>query len=90
MDDRLNSIETRLERVENKLDKMVDIQADMRADVREHIRRTAIAEHNISKLADNMAPVQKHVAAVQGLGVFITILAAAIGAAFTLYQLLGN
>lgn len=64
----------RLERIEDKIDKITDIQSQMQIDVANHILRTRIAEENIEKLADRIAPIQHHVALVSGAGKLLTVL----------------
>lgn len=61
-------MQDRFDKLEEKLDKLAETQVDMRGDLREHMRRTAIAEDNIEKLAKAMEPVQLHVAFVRGFG----------------------
>lgn len=58
-------IDERLDRIENKLDKLSDIQGQIQIDVAEHIRRTAIAEENIEKLSEALQPVRTHVTMVE-------------------------
>ncbi len=69
-------MEKRFDRIEERLDRIVDVQSGMQADIQEHIRRTAIAENNIEKLAVAMAPVQEHVAFIRGMGKFLALVAA--------------
>lgn len=83
-------MEQRLNRIEEKLDRIVDIQAEMRADIAEHIRRTEIAESNIEKLSNNIKPIQEHVAFIRGIGKLITILLAAAAAVATIWQSFGG
>jgi hypothetical protein len=71
-------MDERLLRLEEKLDKVVDTQAEIKADLQEHMRRTLIAESNIDKLAQNMAPVQEHVAFIRVLGRLIALAATAV------------
>jgi hypothetical protein len=66
----------RLGRVENKIDRIIDIQTQVQIDVAEHMRRTLIAEENIEKLADKMEPIQKHIAFIDVLGKLIAVAAA--------------
>lgn len=77
-------MDERITRIENKLDKIVDLQGDMKADLQEHIRRTEIAEGNIDKLALAMAPVQEHVAFIRVITKLISgaVAVAAVVAAF--------
>lgn len=83
-------MEQRLNRIEEKLDKLVELQSEIRIDVSEHIRRTQIAEENIEKLSNSMQPVQEHVAFIRGLGKLITILLAAGAAVITMWQSFGG
>lgn len=69
----------RFDRLEYKMDRLVEIQAEIQVNLSEHMQRTKIAEDNIEKLARTMQPVQQHVALVQGLGKFVAW-AAGIGA----------
>ena len=69
----------RLERIEDKIDRIVEIQSEMQIDVANHILRTRIAEENIEKLADRIAPIQHHVALVSGAGKLLTILISIAG-----------
>lgn len=83
-------METRLTRIEEKLDKLVEIQADLRADVAEHIRRTEIAEQNIVQISEQVKPIQEHVAIVRGFGKIMMGLAAVAAALVTIWQSLGG
>lgn len=78
-------MEERLNRLEEKLDRIVESQSSIGANLQEHMRRTAIAEENIEKLAESMAPVQKHVALVQGLGSIVAWLLGIATAVATIY-----
>lgn len=66
----------RLDRIEEKLDRIVEVQTQIQVDVAEHIRRTEIAENNIEKLSEALQPVRVHVTMVQTI---ITALAWTIG-----------
>ena len=58
-------MDSRLDRIEEKLDKLVEVQTQIQVDVAEHIRRTAIAESNIDKLSEALQPIRTHVITVQ-------------------------
>lgn len=58
-------MDSRLDRIEEKLDRIVEVQGQIQMDVAEHIRRTAIAENNIEKLSEALQPVRTHVTMVQ-------------------------
>jgi chromosome segregation ATPase len=58
-------MDSRLDRIEEKLDKIVETQTHIQVDVAEHIRRTQIAEDNIEKLSEALQPIRHHVTMVQ-------------------------
>lgn len=58
-------MDSRLDRIEEKLDKIVEVQTHIQVDVAEHIRRTALAENNIEKLSKALQPINNHVTMVQ-------------------------
>lgn len=58
-------MDSRFDRIEEKLDKLTEVQTQIQVDVAEHIRRTAIAEENIDKLSEALQPIRTHVTMVQ-------------------------
>lgn len=58
-------MDSRFDRIEEKLDKLAEVQTQIQVDVAEHIRRTAIAEENIDKLSEALQPIKTHVTMVQ-------------------------
>jgi tetrahydromethanopterin S-methyltransferase subunit G len=74
-------MDKRLDKIEEKLDKIVEIQTNIQVDVAEHIRRTAIAENNIDKLSEALQPINKHVTMVQTV---ITVTTWTLGIAATI------
>jgi nitrogen fixation/metabolism regulation signal transduction histidine kinase len=84
-------MDERLVRIENKVDRLIEIQTYIQVDVAEHIRRTEIAESNIKEIAKEIKPIQEHVAFLKYSGKLVTILAAVAGAVVALIQLIkGN
>lgn len=83
-------MESRFDRIEEKLDKISELQADMGASLREHIRRTEIAELNIESLAKEMKPIQEHIASVRGFGKIVLALSAIGAAIATIWQSFGG
>jgi hypothetical protein len=81
-------VDQRLNKLEEKIDRMIDHQSVIRADLQEHMRRTEIAETNIEKIADAIRPIQSHVAFVSGLGKLLTIIGTLAGGLATVWQLL--
>lgn len=60
-------------RLEEKLDKIVDDISEIKttlaintASLETHIKRTEIAEENISKIQEDIKPIKSHVAFVKG------------------------
>jgi hypothetical protein len=60
-------MENRFDRVDERLDKMAELQAEMNLSLHEHMRRTEIAEVNIEKLAETIKPLQEHIILTKGL-----------------------
>lgn len=78
-------MDERLLRIEERLDKVLDVQGDIRADLQEHMRRTELAEQGIDKLAIALQPIQKHVAVVQGSGQLLAWILGVVAAIATTY-----
>lgn len=83
MDDRFN-------RIEDKLDEVLRVQVEMQRDVAHHIYRTELAEGNIEKIANEIKPIQEHVAFLRGLGKLVMAVAAIGAALATIIQLIGG
>ena len=88
MDGRMDQTDDRLGRIENKLDKLSDVQVQIQVDVAEHIRRTAIAEGNIDKLSEALQPVTHHVAVVKAVLNILAWSLGILGAIATIYAAL--
>lgn len=73
-------MQDRLNRIEEKLDRIVDTQSDMRVSLNEHMRRTEIAETNIENISNAIKPIQEHVALITGIAKILPILGSIIGA----------
>lgn len=67
-------METRLARIEEKLDKISEIQSEIRVDLQYHIRRTDLLEEATKSLADTIAPIQEHVSFIRVAGKLLTVL----------------
>lgn len=57
--------DTQLVRVQEKLDKLLEVQTEIRIDLSEHMRRTELAEEAIETLKETVAPIQQHVLTLQ-------------------------
>jgi tetrahydromethanopterin S-methyltransferase subunit G len=80
-------MEQRLDKLDEKLDRVAELQAEMVGSLKEHIRRTEIAEDNIEKIANALQPIQEHVAFIRGLGKLGTGLLALLTAIATVWQI---
>ena len=80
----------RLERLENKIDKIHDSVASIdktllgqAVELKEHIRRTAAAEARVEQVSKDLEPIKTHVAAMGGvakaLGIAATVIAIIAG-----------
>ncbi len=83
-------MESRMIRIEERLDKMLELQSDMNGSLKEHMRRTEIAETNIDKIVEELKPVQRHVVIVQGIGMLTGALAAILAAIATIWKTFGD
>lgn len=83
-------MDERLGRLEDKLDRVLEIQVEMQQDVAHHIYRTELAENNIEKIASQIRPVQEHVAFIRGLGRLVMAISAIGAALATVIQLIGG
>jgi nitrogen fixation/metabolism regulation signal transduction histidine kinase len=83
-------MDDRLLRIEDKIDRLVEVQTLIQLDVAEHIRRTEIAENNIQQIAKEIKPIQEHVAFLRISGKLIAALAALAAVITSIWQLLGG
>ena len=81
---------------------LTQIQTDIaiiKNDLQHHIRRTDLAEENVKLIRDEMKfqnngikdelkPIKKHIAMVDGVVRFLGILSLALGVALTIYKLI--
>lgn len=81
-------MDDRLIRIEDKLDKLVDIQGEILVDLAVHMKRTQIAELNIERIANEIKPIQEHVAFLKYSGKLIGMLAALSAVAIAIIQLI--
>jgi hypothetical protein len=79
-----------MDRIEERLDRMTELQAEMNGSLREHMRRTEIAESHIDLIVEELKPVQKHVVLVQGIGTIVLALTAVGAAIATIWQTFGG
>lgn len=79
-------MDSRLDRIEEKLDRIVEVQGQIQVDVAEHIRRTQIAEDNIEKLSEALQPIRKHVTIVETVIIAFAWIVGIIGAIATVYS----
>lgn len=79
-------MDMKLSRLEDKLDKHSDILSSIQGNLQEHMRRTQIAEDNIGKIAESIAPIQEHVALIRASGKIVTVITVIVGTVAALWQ----
>jgi hypothetical protein len=86
-----------MEKLHGKLDNVQETQGEIRTtqaeqakDIQHHIRRTDALERRVEQVAEEIKPVEDHVAMVRGVGKFLGIVATVVGIAGGIYALLGN
>ena len=79
----LDKFENKIDKLDARLDSIEKVQVKQEANLGEHMRRTETAEENINLLREELKPVKKHVAymegALKGLGVVSLIVGVAAG-----------
>lgn len=83
MDERLKRIESKIDKLDDRLDSLDKTSVKQEQNLAEHMRRTELAEANIDSIRDELKPVQRHVAMLEGILKFIglvgTLVAIAAG-----------
>lgn len=78
-----NKIDSKIDKLDSRLDQVEKIQIKQEANLGEHMRRTDVAEKNLGLLWEAFKPVQKHVnymeGALKALGIIGTVTAIAVG-----------
>lgn len=69
------------------VDKTLALQAQH---LEQHMRRTELAEENIEILRNELKPVEKHVAFVNGLSKLITLVGTAVGIVYGIIQVMNS
>lgn len=62
----LSAIDKKIDRIDNKLEKMEVIQDKQEANLAEHLYRTELAEENIEMLRGDIKPLEKHAYMING------------------------
>lgn len=88
MDDRLTRIEDSLIKVTETLHSVDKTLVKQEENLREHMRRTELAENNISSLRAELEPVKKHVLAVNTILKFFGALSLGAGLILTLINIM--
>lgn len=80
-------LEARLDKFDEKLDKIKDDQAEIRRvqaeqakDITHHIKRTDLLETQIEDIADKVEPLKEHLARLKGVAWFLGACAATVAA----------
>lgn len=89
MSDKLDSIETKIDKLFDKTASIDITLVKQAASLDEHIRRTAMAEENIDMLRSDLKPIQKHVDQVHTIFKFIGLIATVVSIAAGIIKILG-
>ncbi len=68
--------------------KLAEDIAEIKADLKHHIRRTELAEESIQILRDEIKPIQRHAAQVEGVFKFLGVFSLVAGIAAAIVQIL--
>lgn len=79
----------KLDRIYDKIERIVIIQARQEENLKEHMKRTAIAEKNIEIIHKELSPIKNHVERVKGAFWIITSIGAIVGFVGVIYGILG-
>lgn len=78
----LEKFESKIDKLDSRLDSIEKVQIKQEANLGEHMRRTDLAEKNMDSLRADFKPIQKHVAYMEGAlkGFGLVAMCVAIGA----------
>lgn len=62
----LERVEVKLDKIQDDISEIKEIQARNTADIEHHIHRTDLAEQNLELLKEEIKPIKSHVAFVKG------------------------
>lgn len=88
MNTRLDKLDGKIDVLDNRLDSVDRILAVQAEQLATHIKRTELAEENLSILRADLKPVQVHVARVDGVLRFLGLLSILGTLAAAIHQLL--
>jgi len=86
----MKKIELKLDRLDERLDKISITLTSQAVTLKEHVRRTNIAEQRIDSLGLDLKPIQRHVSQIRGVGKFIGLLGTLSAIAAVIYSLMRN
>lgn len=79
LDELDKKLSDKFDRVEARLDSMDKTLVKQEGNLAEHMRRTELAESAITNLDNDLKPIKKHVAMLQGVLKFIALMATIVG-----------
>lgn len=83
----LERIYQALERIESDITDLKITSAKQEENIKEHIRRTELAEENLSVLRQEIEPLKQHVIAINGVLKVIGIISVIVGSAAGFFQI---
>lgn len=88
MDEKLTRIESKIDKLDSRLD-IIDITtAKQEINIHEHIRRTNLLEERVEQIREELKPVEIHVHYMHGTLKAIGVLSLLIGIAVAIKELL--
>lgn len=76
MKDVLNKLSSKLDRLDNRLDKMTIVMVKQEENLKEHMRRTELLENQNEAFQQSLEPVKSHVDQVRGAAKLIGLIGA--------------
>lgn len=83
----LDKLETKFDRMGGRLDSMDHTLIRNTASLEEHVRRTELAENSINDIRQDLKPIKKHVAVMEGMLKAFGILATAVSIAIGIFKI---
>lgn len=86
----IERIYTTLEKIDNDLTELKIISAKQEENIKEHIRRTELAEENLSLLRQEIEPLKQHVIVINGILRVIGVVSVIIGSAAGIFEIISK
>lgn len=88
-EDMLEKLESKLDRIDSRLNAMDVTLAKQAGSLDEHIRRTEALESWVESIQEELEPIKSHVSAWAGAGKLVVVLGVLAGIVFGAWKLFG-